>query len=308
MFNKNNRYMTRGIKEILDISLQGMLWKMVDDLKQSKEVELDYLQVFKLRRSNEELIIEHTQEVPEYKKIYRFNKLSSLVKELIIKNTHIFDNKIQEGFSKFIKNNKCNLEADKCYVLVITYNAKEVLNKEEFNFENSIYNTIEVKFKHENKKDKALSTQLENWRNILKDEGIECYSSTIEGDCLNSNDVKIYIEEDKSEPAYNGSGKNKKRISVSCIMPNKEYTINTATRLYNERMSKLYYRLSEGINNNEILCKILDIEHTEDDNKIYKAFCEEYNDLWLGNEEQLKNLREKLRNRIKLVIGLEDND
>lgn len=85
MFNKNNRYMTRGIKEILDISLQGMLWKMVDDLKQSKEVELDYLQVFKLRRSNEELIIEHTQEVSEYKKIYRFNKLSSLVKELIIK-------------------------------------------------------------------------------------------------------------------------------------------------------------------------------------------------------------------------------
>lgn len=33
MFNKNNRYMTRGIKETLDISLQMMLWKMVDDLK-----------------------------------------------------------------------------------------------------------------------------------------------------------------------------------------------------------------------------------------------------------------------------------
>lgn len=81
MFNKNNRYMTRGIKETLDISLQIMLWKMVDDLKQSKEVELDYLQVFKLRRSNEELIIEHIQEVPEYKKIYRFNKSSNLVEE-----------------------------------------------------------------------------------------------------------------------------------------------------------------------------------------------------------------------------------
>ena len=34
MFNKNNRYMTRGIKETLDISLQMMLWKMVDDLKE----------------------------------------------------------------------------------------------------------------------------------------------------------------------------------------------------------------------------------------------------------------------------------
>ena len=81
MFNKNNRYMTRGIKETLDISLQMKLWKMVDDLKESKEIELDYLQVFKIRRSNEELIIDHTQEVSEYKKIYTFNKLSSLVEE-----------------------------------------------------------------------------------------------------------------------------------------------------------------------------------------------------------------------------------
>ena len=81
MFNKNNRYMTRGIKEALDISLQMMLWKMVDDLKESKEIELDYLQVFKIRRNNEELIIEYTQEAPEYKKIYIFNKSSSLVEE-----------------------------------------------------------------------------------------------------------------------------------------------------------------------------------------------------------------------------------
>lgn len=237
-------------------------------------------------------------------KLYWSDKLM----ELIIKNTHIFDNKIQEEFNKFIRKNRCNLDVEKCYVLVITYNAKEVLNKEEFNFENSIYNTIEVKFKHENKKDKALSTQLENCRNILKDEGIECYNSTIEGDCLNSNDVKISIEEDKSEPSYNGRGKNKRRISVVCIMPNKEYTTNTVNRLYNERMSKIYCDLSNRINNNEILCKILDIEHTDDENKIYKAFCEEYNDLWFGNEEQIKRLREKLMNRIKLVMGLDDND
>ena len=70
-------------------------------------------------------------------------------------------------------------------------------------------------------------------------------------------------------------------------------------------MSKLYYDLSKCINNNEILCRILDIENTDDENKIYKAFCEEYNDLWFGNKEQLKKLREKLMNRIKLVMGLE---
>ena len=73
-------------------------------------------------------------------------------------------------------------------------------------------------------------------------------------------------------------------------------------------MSKIYCDLSNCINNNDILCQILDIEHTDDENKIYKAFCEEYNDLWFGNEEKIKRLREKLMNRIKLVMGLEDND
>ena len=81
MFNKNNRYMTRGIKETLDISLQIMLWQIIDDFKDTKEIELDYLQVFKIRRNKNELIIEHTQEAPEYKKIYTFNKSSSLVEE-----------------------------------------------------------------------------------------------------------------------------------------------------------------------------------------------------------------------------------
>ena len=61
MFNKNNRYMTRGIKEALDISLQMMLWKMVDDLKESKEIELDYLQVFKIRRNNNRVYTRSTR-------------------------------------------------------------------------------------------------------------------------------------------------------------------------------------------------------------------------------------------------------
>lgn len=208
--------------------------------------------------------------------------------EFIIKNTHIFDNKIQQKFSKFVNGNKCNLNMGKCYILVITYNAKSVLNKEDFNFENSIYNTIEVKFKHENKKDKALSTQLDNYRKILKDERIECYNSIIEGYWLNSNDVNISIKENKSEPSYNDRRKNKKRISVSCIVTDKEYTTNTATRLYNERMRKIYFNLSNCINNKEIFCRILDIEYTDNDNRIYKAFCEEYNDLWFGNKEVKK--------------------
>ena len=81
MFNKSNRYMTKGIKQTLDISLQIMLWQIIDDFKDTKEIELDYLQVFKIRRNKNELIIEHTQEMPEYKKVYLFNNLGSLIEE-----------------------------------------------------------------------------------------------------------------------------------------------------------------------------------------------------------------------------------
>lgn len=69
MFDKENRYITRGINEKIDLSLQILLWNLVDDLK----VEKDYLQVFKLSRVGDVVNIEHTQEVPDYKACVKVN-------------------------------------------------------------------------------------------------------------------------------------------------------------------------------------------------------------------------------------------
>ena len=55
MFAKENRYITRGINEKLDLPLQILLWNLVDDLK----IEKDYLQVFKLSRVGDVVNIEH---------------------------------------------------------------------------------------------------------------------------------------------------------------------------------------------------------------------------------------------------------
>lgn len=63
MFAEENRYITRGVNEKLDLPLQILLWNLVDDLK----IEKDYLQVFKLSRVGDIVNIEHTQEVPDYK-------------------------------------------------------------------------------------------------------------------------------------------------------------------------------------------------------------------------------------------------
>ena len=69
MFKKESRYITRGANEKLDLRLQLILWSMIDKLNEEGK-ELDYLQVFKVRKCKEGIVIEHSKEVPEYKEKY----------------------------------------------------------------------------------------------------------------------------------------------------------------------------------------------------------------------------------------------
>lgn len=227
--------------------------------------------------------------------------------QLIIKNTHIFDSRIQEDFRGFIESQKDKFDTSKSYELNIIYNARLVLDNDEFDFDNSIYNTIQTKFKDKDKKGEALSAQLDQCRNILKDYGIECYNSSIEGDNLKNNNVKIVLKEDKSEPSYMGRGKSKRRIGMVTIMPNKEYITSTISKFYNERMNEIYFALRKFISI-DIMCKILDLQYTEYENVIYKEFCEEYDEWWFCNEEKQKELKEKLLNRVKVIMELEHDN
>lgn len=68
MFGKENRYMTKGIADSIDFGLQVLLWNLIDEL----EIEKDYLQVFQIRGTGKSCIIEHSQEVPEYKRVYEY--------------------------------------------------------------------------------------------------------------------------------------------------------------------------------------------------------------------------------------------
>ncbi|WP_368240778.1 DUF960 family protein [Clostridium paraputrificum] len=79
MFDKENRYITRGINEKIDLQLQILLWSLVDDLK----VEKDYLKVFKLSRVGNFINIEHIQEVPEYNAFIKVNAKDLEFKEEI---------------------------------------------------------------------------------------------------------------------------------------------------------------------------------------------------------------------------------
>ncbi len=70
MFKKDNRYVTRGVNEEVDIRLQLIMWSMIDKLKDEGNVELDYLQVFRIRKEGKKIVINQSQEVPEYSCTY----------------------------------------------------------------------------------------------------------------------------------------------------------------------------------------------------------------------------------------------
>ena len=67
---KNNRYVTRGVNEEVDIRLQLIIWSMIEKLKDKGNVELDYLQVFRIRKEGNKIIINQSQEVPKYSFTY----------------------------------------------------------------------------------------------------------------------------------------------------------------------------------------------------------------------------------------------
>lgn len=63
---QEQRYLTKGIKEHLDVNLQITLWRLIENL----DIEVDYLQVFELEQLPDRKIqITHKQEEPEYKSI-----------------------------------------------------------------------------------------------------------------------------------------------------------------------------------------------------------------------------------------------
>ena|SRR5699024_1733461 len=62
--DKQKRYMTRMIAEVVHVEIQKILWDLIDEQRKNG-LELDYLQVFELNAKDGEQYVVHRQEVPE---------------------------------------------------------------------------------------------------------------------------------------------------------------------------------------------------------------------------------------------------
>ena len=97
MFKIDNRYVSRKVNEEVDIRIQMIIWSMIDKLKDEGVIEVDYLQIFKIRKDGKKIVINQSQEVPEHSCTYEV-EIEDIQIDNVIK-LYVIDN---EGYSTII--------------------------------------------------------------------------------------------------------------------------------------------------------------------------------------------------------------
>lgn len=93
---EGKRYMTVGVKEMVGLDIQIIIWSMIDDIRKKKDFNIDYLQVFELKTIEinglEFQKITHKQEVEPYSvsKVFRVEKPANC-------KIFVISNKDEEG-------------------------------------------------------------------------------------------------------------------------------------------------------------------------------------------------------------------
>ncbi len=159
--------------------------------------------------------------------------------EYILNDTDIFDEELNHKFGEVL-NSKGAFEKGKAYVFKVSFHVNHLKSSK---FQEFIL-PVPSKISKGTSKDKiydVMSYQLERMEEVLKQNGIESFSTTIQGDNLKKeNIIRIEIREDTSEPAYTGRGKSKRRMRVSLILPSLPFTKDNVSKIASERLSKIY--------------------------------------------------------------------
>lgn len=223
--------------------------------------------------------------------------------EYILNDTDIFDEELDQKFGEILNKNKDVFEKEKTYVFKVSFHVNH-LNSSKFQ---EFILPVPSKTSKGTAKDKiydVMSYQLKRMEEVLKQNEIESYSTTIQGDNLKKeNIIRIEIYEDTSEPAYTGRGKSKGRAKVSSIVPSLPYTQDNIAKHASERLNKIYGDLMNIIRSKKIMFEILEIDETEDDKELFGAFVKQYSELWLTTKEKEKALLDQLYERCISVLS-----
>lgn len=88
---KGNRYITKGVNEVIPVELQLFCWQCIDEQVQS-EKKLDYIQVFELNPDKQRQAIEivHRQEEP-FSIMYHEVKMTEATNQLAFLKVWVMD-------------------------------------------------------------------------------------------------------------------------------------------------------------------------------------------------------------------------
>ena len=162
--------------------------------------------------------------------------------EYILDSTDIFDENLDELFKQKLTSDITSFIPGKSYELTVTFHVNLLHDKR---FDECV--APEPRTKNSTRVDNIndwLSYQLKKLEQVMKDKAIEVYSTKIQGDELNNDQIiKIEIDEDASTPMFRGRGKNKKRMGVSVIMPSRPYISEVGSKFMAERLGEIYAKI-----------------------------------------------------------------
>lgn len=217
--------------------------------------------------------------------------------------TDIFDEEIGEKFCKAVSSDLDSFIQGSNYKLTVSFHENSL---SDIRFD-KFHIPVPSKTNKGTREDKiydVMSFQLNAVEQILSKKGIEISSTAIQGDNLEAeNIVKIEVTEDDSKPFFTGKGKKKARIKVSCIMPSRPSVQKKASKMANEKISKMFYEFMDIIRDRKMMAEILEIEEKEDDDILYRAFAKQYGELWLATGERAKELRNKLVDKSIAILN-----
>ncbi|MEK4289408.1 hypothetical protein [Paenibacillus sp. FSL P4-0502] len=156
-----------------------------------------------------------------------------------------------------------------------------------------------------------LHFQLDKIDKALCDSGLNISRATIQGEELEAmNYIKIQLIEKDSSPNTSKNKKNSKPMKVKSVVPSLSFIQETVSSYAGERLTNIYIDLMKSIRSKKIMSEILEIEATDDDRKLFDAFCNQYQDLWFPTKDEKELLLNKLREKIESVVkkNIDNND
>ncbi|ADL50520.1 hypothetical protein [Clostridium cellulovorans] len=221
--------------------------------------------------------------------------------EYILNDTDIFDTGIDKKFRLVIENNIGSFTKDKAYVFKVSFHVN-LLNDVRFE-KFDILPRVTNKGKIEDKIGDVMSHQLNVLEKILSENNIESYSTTIQGENLEKeNMIKIELYEDNSETNFDKRGRRINRIKVSSIIPNLSGVKQNVSRLASERISQIFYDFMNVVKDRKLMSKILGVEETYDDDILIRAFYEQYRELWFTTKQRENELLDLLKERSRVAL------